>query len=268
MDYRKFKCNAGYIFQLVTTQNSWAELFCTRICRNTLTKLHTGLSTSVWARICRALRCPNLKEMLFWERSRSWSSMYYGSGRATRCQDNRAMWNLVNGCLNRTFWVSTFAMLRQVTCNVWAILNTEGSRNDFYYLSVVMSCIWLTCADVSEEPAACTDICTMLMMETRAPIEMAGSSYQPVICHIADAVACVLYITSVVIATVPWCCLCYCCCVPAHWMWIYAIFVRADNGDILRMRQTCEMLSDCSLCIWTFLTNPHEFVLRILVSNQ
>jgi hypothetical protein len=44
------------------------------------------------------------------------------------------MWNLVNGCLNRTFWVSTSAMLRQVTCNVGAMLNIEDSRKDVYYL--------------------------------------------------------------------------------------------------------------------------------------
>ena len=123
-----------FIVPPVPTQRGWRELFCNRNCRNTLTKLHTESSTSVWVRICRALHCLNLKGMLFWERSRSWSSACYGSGRVTLCRDSLATWSWVNGCLKLTFWVSVSTLVRPVACHAWEAVRIGGSGYEVYWL--------------------------------------------------------------------------------------------------------------------------------------
>ena len=56
--------------------------------------------------------------------------------------------------------------------------------------------------------------------------------------------------------------------VLSHWMWIYVNFFRMNARNFLLMIETCEMLSDWSLCMWWILTNPRGIVLRILSWNQ
>jgi len=76
----------------------------------------------------------NLKGMPFWKRSRRWSSMCYGSGRVTLCQDNRATWNSVNGCLNLTFWVSVDTLVRPLAYHACETVVTVGSGYEVHWL--------------------------------------------------------------------------------------------------------------------------------------
>jgi len=154
MGCKKFKCDVTF-FSSSAHINLLRIIVLTRICRSTLMKLQTVSSTSVWAQIWRALNCLNLKRMHFWERSRSLSSTCYGSGRVTLCQDSRATWSSVNGCLNQIFWVSIVILVRPLVYHACEAVRIGGSDYEVHWLLWGKPSIWYTCTYVSDNPSDC-----------------------------------------------------------------------------------------------------------------
>ena len=74
--------------------------------------------------------------MLFWERSRSSSSAYYGSGRVTLCQDSRATWRPVNGCPSLTSWVSIATLGTPLAYHACETVRIGSSGYEVHWLSL------------------------------------------------------------------------------------------------------------------------------------